>query len=116
MKPADKLPDREKPYSDAELRVFKYNQKFDGVPEVVENAAIALDMLYDRWDDFIDLEEYMSSGQWLEDYEADERGELGPEIPKAVLSQDELYDALTSLDSVLKDMRRLVRHYKSKSC
>ena len=101
------------PYTEAELRVMAYNKKFDGVPEVVENAAIALDMLYDRWDDFIDLEEYMASGDWLKDYEADERGELRQDLPKGVLSQDELYDSLSELDRVLKDMRRLVRHYKS---
>ena len=30
-----------------------------------------------------------------------------------MLSQDALYNALQHLDSVLKDMRRLVRHYKT---
>ena len=32
---------------------------------------------------------------------------------KDVLSQDEFYNCLMELDDVLKDMRRLVRHYKS---
>lgn len=41
------------------------------------------------------LNEYLSSGLWLEDYEADERGELPPDLKRGVLSQDALYDLLT---------------------
>lgn len=102
-----------KKYNEAEWRVMMNSLKFKGVPETVENAAIALDMLYDKWEDFIDLEAYMSSGDWQKDYEAEEHGELRKDIPKDVLSQDELYNCLMELDEVLKDMRRLVRHYKS---
>ena len=40
------------------------------------------------------LKEYMESGLWLSDYEADERGELPPELKRGVLSQDGLYDLL----------------------
>ncbi len=102
-----------KKYNEAEWRVMMNSYRFRGVPETVENAAIALDMLYDKWEDFIDLEEYMASGDWQKDYEAEEHGELRKDIPKDVLSQDELYNCLMELDEVLKDMRRLVRHYKS---
>ena len=41
------------------------------------------------------LDAYFRSGQWLEDYEADERGELPPDLKRGVLSQDALYDLLT---------------------
>ena len=40
------------------------------------------------------LETYYTSGEWMEDYEADERGELPPELKRGVLSQDALYDLL----------------------
>lgn len=40
------------------------------------------------------LREYMDSGLWLQDYEADERGELGEGVNRAVLSQDGLYNFL----------------------
>ncbi len=36
------------------------------------------------------LDAYYTSGQWLEDYEADERGELPPDLKRGVLSQDAL--------------------------
>jgi len=40
------------------------------------------------------LNAYYTSGQWREDYEADERGELPPDLKCGVLSQDALYDLL----------------------
>lgn len=40
------------------------------------------------------LNAYYTSGEWLEDYEADERGELPPDLKRGVLSQDALYDLL----------------------
>ena len=40
------------------------------------------------------LNAYYSSGEWREDYEADERGELPPDLKRGVLSQDALYDLL----------------------
>ena len=40
------------------------------------------------------LNAYYTSGLWLEDYEADERGEFPPNLKRGVLSQDELYDLL----------------------
>lgn len=39
------------------------------------------------------LEDYYA-GQWKEDYESDERGELPPDLKRGVLSQDALYDLL----------------------
>ena len=40
------------------------------------------------------LDAYYTSGAWREDYEADERGELPPDLKRGVLSQDALYDLL----------------------
>ena len=40
------------------------------------------------------LDAYYTSGEWQEDYEADERGELPPDLKRGVLSQDALFDLL----------------------
>ena len=53
------------------------------------------------------LRDYMDSGQWLRDYEADERGELPVGLKRGVLSQDALYDLLTSVKEVLGRMDNL---------
>ena len=45
------------------------------------------------------LREYMDSGLWLSDYEADERGELPAELKRGVLSQDGLYELLGEIEN-----------------
>ena len=40
------------------------------------------------------LDDYYSGGQWLSDFEADEAGELPADLPRGVLSEDALYNAL----------------------
>lgn len=43
------------------------------------------------------LEEYCTSGQWRQDYECDERGELPADLKRGVLSQDGLYNLLCDI-------------------
>ena len=45
-------------------------------------------------DDLRDLAAYMSSGDWLQDYTADEQGRIPRTMPRSVLSQDGLYNLL----------------------
>lgn len=63
-------------------RVEHYERLFD-------EAAISLDP-----EKLAALDAYYSSGLWRDDYEADERCELPPDLKRAVLSQDGLYDLL----------------------
>ena len=44
-----------------------------------------------------ELTDYYDNGQWLQDYERDERGELPPDLKRGVLAQDTLYDLLYEL-------------------
>lgn len=44
------------------------------------------------------LEAYFTSGLWLEDYTADENGELPPDLKRGVLSQDALYNFLEDVE------------------
>lgn len=98
--------------SEAEHRVMANSQRFEPLPEIVEHAQASLDMLSGKWEDIIALDEYMDSGQWLRDYEADERGEIDKDLPRGVLSQDALYDTLQELQEVLRSIRRLARKSK----
>lgn len=43
------------------------------------------------------LEFYYENGQWREDFEADERGELPSEFKRGVLSEDGVYDLLAEI-------------------
>ena len=98
--------------SEAEHRVMANSQRFEQLPEIVEHAQASLDMLSGKWEDIIALDEYMDSGQWLCDYEADERGEIDKDLPRGVLSQDALYDTLQELREVLRGMKALARKSK----
>ncbi len=44
------------------------------------------------------LKEYSDSGRWLEDFEADEAGMLPADLPRGVISEDALYNALTAYE------------------
>ena len=43
------------------------------------------------------LENYLGSGQWMHDFECDERGELPVDLKRGVLSEDALYNLLTEV-------------------
>ena len=46
------------------------------------------------------LKAYYEGGQWLRDYELDERGILPQTLKRGVLSQDGVYNLLTAIEDV----------------
>lgn len=68
-------------------RVEKYERLYDEAVSSHDPEKLAL------------LDAYYTSGQWRDDYEADERGELPPDMKRGVLSQDALYDLLVEVRS-----------------
>ena len=44
------------------------------------------------------LKFYQESGQWLKDFQCDERGELPFELKRGVLSEDGLYNLMREID------------------
>ena len=46
---------------------------------------------------------YYEGGEWLADYERDERGELPPQLKRGVLAQDAVYDLLSVLNESCAD-------------
>ena len=45
------------------------------------------------------LIDYYEGGQWLRDYESDERGELPAQLKRGVLSEDGVYNLIMELNS-----------------
>lgn len=68
----------------------------DGAEELKELAP-AVDLLKD----------YITSGQWLKDFEADERGEIGSDVDRSVLSEDGLYNLMEDLDDLMHTFEEL---------
>ena len=78
----------------------------------VTRVLAALEEAVDEYEDFkseIDaLKEYMASGQWKEDYEADEAGQLPSGLKRGVLSQDALYNLLNDADQIVARARKVL--------
>lgn len=97
-------------FTPTELRVARNSDKYKRAEEAIKEAEIGVDRLLDAWEDICSLTEYMDSGQWKEDFEADERGEISKDIDRDVLSEDGLYNALYRFQDVLSQMSLIVDH------
>ena len=80
-------------------RIEDMENKFNEVSRVVAALDKALDEYAAVKDRIDELREYMESGQWRKDFEADERGEIPSDIARGVLSEDALYNLLEILQS-----------------
>lgn len=94
-----------KDYTAIGRRVDAMSEAFEKAERAVCSLKESLEAFRGIEDTVAELDGYMRSGQWLEDYEADEAGKLPGDIRRGVLSQDALYDLLQEYDSV----RRLLR-------
>lgn len=94
-------------YTETERRVMQNDMLFSYFQTVVEHAQATMDMLESNWNNYLALKEYMDSGLWLKDYEADEQGKIRKAIPRGILSQDALYNALQDMEDVLRRMKAL---------
>ena len=73
--------------------------RYDKVRRVLDELEEAVARYEDAKAEIKVLEEYMESGQWLRDFEADEAGEIPAGVKRGVLSEDALYDLLNSASS-----------------
>ncbi len=96
---------------DQKARIERISLMEDRYDEVTRVLA-ALEEAVDEYEDFkseIDaLKEYMASGQWKEDYEADEAGQLPSGLKRGVLSQDALYNLLNDADQIVARARKVL--------
>ena len=103
----DKIPSPEEKFSSQELRVASNSSRFTTVQEAVGQAEISVEKLLSEWDNICALNDYLESGDWQADFEADERGEISRAVPRAVLSEDGLYNLLDRLQDLLGQMATL---------
>ena len=89
-------------------RIKDFEYKFNELSRVLAALDTALDEYADIKSYIGDLKDYMESGQWKADFEADERGEIPAGIERGVLSEDGLYDLLESVDRILERAKNLV--------
>ena len=73
------------------IKLFEVND--DGTTDII-NDVYYQEAFYNIREKIAELENYQESGQWLLDYESDERGELPSDLKRGVLSEDMLYNLL----------------------
>jgi len=83
-------------------RVRQMEQYMDEVAEVLQSAPDNLCTEKELFEKVKALTNYMDSGQWLADYEADERGELPADLKRGVLSQDGLYNLICGFEEICR--------------
>lgn len=81
-------------------RIEEMEASYDKVLSAMEKIREGMALLEDSAADIARLEEYSSSGTWLEDFEADEAGLIPQGMKRGVLSEDGLYDLLSEVDYV----------------
>jgi len=88
-------------------RVRRREEDFDRVRLACQDLEAALDTYEAMQKRVARLRAYTESGQWLQDFEADERGEIPADVKRGVLSEDGLDDLFTGLEQLHERMRLL---------
>jgi len=88
-------------------RITAMEQRLDHIAEALAGIEKALHGYADLAGDLKALTEYYESGEWLTDFEADERGELPKDLKRGVLSEDAVYNLLSDVVRIKECMREL---------
>lgn len=75
-------------------RVREMEERYDRLTRVITSLEDALAAYARVRPDLEALQEYLDSGQWKADFEADEAGEIPAGVKRGVLSEDGLYNLL----------------------
>jgi hypothetical protein len=76
-------------------RIQKMEVYFDTLSSVARSNPLILKEDVNLQKMLCELTSYYESGQWLQDFEADERGELPEDLKRGVLSEDGVYNLLS---------------------
>ena len=76
-------------------RIARYENEMNRLSEAVRSLEEALDAFSEVKDLASDLDAYLGSEEWWQDFNDDEAGMLPAELKRGVLSEDALYNALS---------------------
>lgn len=89
-------------------RVQEMEDRYDAVSRAIAGLDEAISEFKEFKPDLAILKEYMESGQWKADFEADEAGEIPKEVKRGVLSEDGLYDLLEGADKIMTFVKEVL--------
>ena len=82
-------------------RIKEMEDRYHEVTRVLGELDMAIEEYNDFKDELATLKDYMESGQWKKDFEADEAGLVPKDLPREILSEDGLYDLLSGADKII---------------
>lgn len=87
-------------------RIQAMEERLDRCVEATARLSAACEEWKETLEDSRILEDYYQGGDWMEDYEADERGELPDDLLRGVLSEDAVYDYIFGRQELAKELLR----------
>ena len=87
-------------------RISLMEDRYDEVTRVLAGLEEAVAEYEDFKDELEVLKDYMDSGEWKEDYEADEAGLVPSDLKRGVLSEDGLYNLLHDAEEIVARARK----------
>ena len=89
-------------------RVRSMEEDFKMVRDIMNEMEEAVSRFESVQEHIGHLSSYLENGQFLKDFEADERGELPKDMPRGVLSEDALYELLEDVSEMRSRLKALV--------
>ena len=89
-------------------RVRAMEEDFNVVRDIMNEMEMAVSRFESLQERIGHLSGYLEDGQFLKDFEADERGELPKDMPRGVLSEDALYELLEDVSEMRSRLKVLV--------
>ena len=89
-------------------RISMMEDRYDELSRVLASLDEAVDEYEDFKSELDALRDYMDSGQWKDDYEADEAGQIPSDLKRGVLSEDGLYNLLHDADAIIDHARNVL--------
>ena len=89
-------------------RIKKMESYLDEAGAAIAELAEAMDRYEKVQGKYYKLENYYGSTKWIDDFEADEAGELPADLKRGVLSEDAVYDLITDHGALMARMQRAV--------
>lgn len=88
-------------------RISLMEDRYDEVTRMLGELDEAIGEYEDFKDELEALKGYMDSGEWKEDYEADEAGQVPSDLKRGILSEDGLYNLLHDADQIIAHIKEV---------
>ena len=86
-------------------RIIAMEQNLDAAKQAVSDFEKSLEKFISAQPAIKELSDYYFSKQWIDDYDADCRGEIPHNLKRGVLSEDEAYDIICLNNELLNKLK-----------